>query len=77
MAVKVKTYKNAKDYEKDAAKMLEDGWQIQGQSSSQGRVRMGRTIVKGAVLLPWAIMRPSRKGEKMTVTWIKEESPSL
>ncbi len=71
MAVKVKVYKNSKDFEKDAAKMMKGGWQLQGQSGSQGRVNMGRTVVKGAVLLPWALMRPSRKDDKITATWVK------
>ena len=33
MKVEVKTYKSAKDYEKDAAKMLARGWEIQGNST--------------------------------------------
>lgn len=69
--VKVKTYKNAKAYERDAARMSRDGWVPQGQSGSRGKVNMGRTVGKALVFLPWALMRPSRKGEPITVTWVR------
>ncbi len=69
--IEVRTYKNAKDYEKDANKRMKDGWEIQGQDSGRGKVNMGRTVGKAVVFLPWALMRPSRKGDPITVTWIK------
>ena len=70
--VKVETYKNEKDYEKDAKKKLADGWHIEGQTSHHGRVNLGRTLGKAVVFAPWALMRPSRKHDKITVTWTKE-----
>jgi hypothetical protein len=70
-AVEVKTYRSAKDYERDAPKMAAAGWSPQGQSSSRGKVNMGRTVGKAVVLLPWALMRPSRKSDAITVTWMR------
>ena len=69
--VQVKRYKNAKDYEKDARTMLRAGWRMEGQSTGRGRVNMGRTVLKAGILLPWAVMRPSRKGDPIMVTWLK------
>jgi Short C-terminal domain len=69
--VEVKRYKDAKDYEKDARRMLSSGWRMEGQVAGHGRVNMGRTVLKAGVLLPWAVMRPSRKGDPITVTWLK------
>ena len=69
--VRVKTYNNAHEYERDAQRMVRDGWGIEGQSQGRGRVRMGRTVAKAGVLLPWAVMRPSRKGDPLTVTWVR------
>jgi Short C-terminal domain len=69
--VQVKRYKDAKEYEKDARKMLGAGWRMEGQSGGRGRVNMGRTVLKAGVLLPWAVMRPSRKGDPITVTWLQ------
>ncbi len=51
--------------------MLADGWHIEGQSQGRGKVNAGRTVGKAVVLLPWAMMRPSRKGDPLTVTWIR------
>jgi hypothetical protein len=66
-----KQYKDAKAYERDARTMLAQGWRMEGQSSTQGKVRMGRTVLKAGVFLPWAVMRPSRKGAPITVTWLR------
>jgi hypothetical protein len=70
-AVKVMRYKNTKDYERDARQMLAQGWRIEAQTSQRGRVNMGRTVLKAGVFLPWAVMRPSRKGDPITVTWLR------
>jgi hypothetical protein len=81
--VAVKQYKDAKAYERDARTMFAQGWRVEGQSSTQGKVRMGRTVLKAGVLLPWAVMRPSRKGAPITVTWLRGadlvevEAPSM
>jgi hypothetical protein len=69
--VEVKRYKNDKDYERDARRMLAAGWRMEGQSSHQGKVSMGRTVLKAGVFLPWAMMRPSRKGDPISVTWLR------
>jgi hypothetical protein len=70
-AVKVMRYKNTKDYERDARLMLAQGWRMEGQTGQRGRVNMGRTVLKAGVFLPWAVMRPSRKGDPITVTWLR------
>lgn len=69
--VKVRRYKNEKQYEREARLMLAAGWHIEGQSGGSGKVNMGRTVGKAVVLLPWAFMRPSRKGDTVTVTWVR------
>ena len=69
--VQIKSYKDAKAYERDAGTMLAQGWRMEGQSGTQGKVRMGRTVLKAGVFLPWAVMRPSRKGDPITVTWLR------
>jgi hypothetical protein len=69
--VEVKVYKGEKDYEKDANRRIKDGWELEGTTATQGKVKVGRTALKAVTLLPWAVMRPSRKGDKITVTWVK------
>ena len=70
--VVVRTYRSATEYERDAAEMARKGWIPQGQSSQRGKVNMGRTMGKAVVFLPWAVMRPSRKGDPITVTWVRQ-----
>lgn len=69
--VRVKTYHDAKEYERDAPVMAAAGWMPQGQTASRGKINVGRTVAKGAVLLPWALLRPSRQGDPVTVTWVR------
>jgi hypothetical protein len=69
--VKVKTYKNAKEYEKDAPKMAKHGYEPQLENDQRGKVNLGRTLAKAVIFLPWAVMRPSRKDDKITITWVK------
>jgi|GEM_PF-5041215 len=74
--VQVKNYKDAKAYQRDAAAMASMGWLPQGQTGQRGKVKVGSTAVKGAVFLPWAFMRPARKGDPITVTWVREPKPA-
>ena len=69
--IEVKRYKDAKDYERDARRMVAAGWHMEGQSGQRGKVNMGRTVLKAGVFLPWVMMRPSRKGDPITVTWLR------
>jgi hypothetical protein len=64
-------YKDEKEYEREARRLLADGWRIEAQSSQRGNVKMGSTMLKAGVFLPWAMMRPSRKGDPVTVTWLR------
>ncbi len=75
--VQVKNYKDAKAYERDAAAMASMGWLPQGQIGQRGKVKVGSTAVKAAVFLPWALMRPARKGDPITVTWVREPKPEV
>src|ERR1700686_565567 len=69
--IQVKRYKNDREYEREARQLLANGWRMEGQSSHRGKVNMGRTVLKAGMLLPWAVMRPSRKGDPITVTWLR------
>jgi hypothetical protein len=71
--VKVKTYDNHKDYEHDAKKMAKDGWMPEGQTGARGGASLAGTGAK--ILLTGglgAITGFSRKGDKITVTWVKQ-----
>jgi hypothetical protein len=70
--VRVKTYRNAKEYERDAPKMTAEGWYPEGQTGHRGKINMGRTLGKAVIFLPWAVMRPSRAGDPITVTLIRD-----
>jgi hypothetical protein len=71
--VKVKSYKNEKDFEHDAEKMLRDGWELEGQSTKNQKTAIARTT--GKVLLTGGIglliMGRSKKGDTITVTWVR------
>lgn len=69
--VQVKRYREEKEYERDAQRMVAAGWRIEAQSSQRGNVKIGSTMLKAGVFLPWAMMRPSRKGDPITVTWLR------
>lgn len=71
--VKVKIYDKHKDYEGDAKKMARDGWVPEGQTSDRGGASVGGTAAK--IILTGglgAITGFSRKGNKITVTWMKQ-----
>jgi hypothetical protein len=71
--VKVKSYKNEKEFERDATKMMRDGWEIEAQSSKDRKTAIGRTagkaVLTGGVGL--ILMGRSKKGDTITVTWMK------
>jgi hypothetical protein len=71
--VKVKTYDNPKDYEHDARQMAKGGWIPEGQTGTRGGASLAGT---GAKLLLTgglgAITGFSHKGDKITVTWVKQ-----
>lgn len=70
----VRTYRDQREYEQDARRMLYDGYEIQGQSERPGKINIGRTLGKAVMFLPWAVMRPSRQGDPLTVTWVRSNS---
>jgi len=70
--LKVKSYKNERDFEQDAKKMMRDGWQIQGQSSRSGHVSIAKTLLKTNLTLGLgALTGFSRTKDKITVTWVR------
>ena len=71
--VLVKTYDKAKDYQSDAPRMARQGWAPEGQTAGRGKVSAGGTA--GKLILTGglgAITGFSRKGDKVTVTWVKQ-----
>jgi hypothetical protein len=70
--VKIKEYKDSKEFEKDAQKMMNAGWQPEDQSQRGGHVNVGRTAT-GAVLTGGLslLLGASRTKGKITVTWIR------
>jgi hypothetical protein len=72
-AVDIVTYKTPKDYEKDAKKRIAGGWQMQGQSSLNSQVAVGRTVGKAVLTggVGLLLSGRSKKGGGITVTWIK------
>lgn len=68
----VRTYKDEKAYVKDAEEMQRRGYVAQDTHHKDGKANVGRTVAKGVVFLPWAILRPSRQGDSVTVTWVRE-----
>ncbi|HEY4869198.1 MAG TPA: hypothetical protein VII79_04245, partial [Candidatus Dormibacteraeota bacterium] len=71
--IKVKSYKNEKEFERDAAKMMKDGWELEGQSEKERKTAIGRTagkaLLTGGVGL--ILMGRSKKGDTITVTWMR------
>lgn len=69
--VVVKSYTDAAEYEADANFMVGEGWTPAMQSTGTGKRNTGRTLGKAAVFLPWALIRPSRQADPITVTWTR------
>jgi hypothetical protein len=71
--LKVKIYDSHKDYEHDAKKMAKDGWMPEGQTSARGGASLVGTGAKLVFTLGLgAVTGLSHKGDKMTVTWVKQ-----
>jgi hypothetical protein len=56
--VKVKEYKDAKEFNKDAQKMAKDGWEIQQQSQGSTHMNVGRTAFTTAATLGLNLLTP-------------------
>lgn len=70
--VLVRHYKDEASYAKDAERMMAIGYVAQDTAHKDGKANVGRTLGKAVVFLPWAILRPSRQGDKVTVTWVRQ-----
>lgn len=74
--IRVREYKNAKDFEHEARKMTKDGWEIKEQSGGSTHMNVGRTFFTtvftgGLNLLTPKVGGASYTKGKITVTWIK------
>ncbi len=72
------TYKNAKDFERDATWMSTVGWVVQGQSQAGDTVKVGGTLMQGALTggAGLLLMGRSKKSGEIVVTWVKAQ-PSV
>lgn len=75
--VKVKEYKDAKEFDKDAQKMVKDGWVLDQQSQGSTHMNVGRTLFTTAVTGGLNMLAPKIGGGsyskgKITATWVKE-----
>jgi hypothetical protein len=70
--VRVKSYKNEQEFERDAKKMIRDGWTIEGQSSKDQKTAIMRTAGKAVLTggIGLIVMGRSKKGATITVTWV-------
>jgi hypothetical protein len=68
----VRAYNDEHQYEAEAETLVKAGYEIEGQSERRGKVNVGRTVGKAVVFLPWGVLRPSRKGDKITVSWVRK-----
>jgi hypothetical protein len=76
--IKIKEYKNAKDFDKDAQKMLKDGWEIKEQTQGSTHVNWGRTLFSTVATGGLNMLTPKVGGAsftkgKVTVTWVRGE----
>ena len=69
-----KRYKDEKEFDKDAHKMLKGGWRVGHKSVESGTVRVGRSLLKSALTLSLIPNEHnvSRGPEQIVVTWIRD-----
>lgn len=73
--VRVKRYRSARAADRDARRMARAGWSPQGTAGGSTRLSLTRNAVKVSAipfLGPLALLFPSRKSERVTVTWVRE-----
>ncbi len=71
--IKVKEYKNAKEFDKDAQRMLKDGWELKDEDLKKGTVAVG-TTVRNAILtggIGLLLGGRAHTSDKIRVTWLK------
>lgn len=59
----VRTYKNQKEYQRDAEKLMRSGFVPVAQVGGDSRVTATRLLTTGVLAFAW------KKGGKVTVTW--------
>lgn len=71
--IKIKEYKNAKEFDKDAQKMTKDGWELKDEARKEGTVAVG-TTVRNAILtggVGLLLGGRAHTKDKIRVTWLK------
>lgn len=66
LEVLIKTYNTPKEFNRDAKKMLRDGWAITNQSQTGSNAGLGRKTVKFMLFWPALFLKG---GDKIMVTW--------
>lgn len=71
LELKIREYKNAKEYEKDARKMLKDGWRAEDQGEKKGTVALGTTVRNALLTGGVGLLLGGRAHtrDKIRVTW--------
>ena len=74
--IKVKEYKNGGEFDRDAQKMVRDGWEIKEQSQGSTHMNLGRTFFTtvftgGLNLVTPKVGGASLSKGKVLVTWTK------
>jgi len=71
--IKIKEYKKQEDFNKDAEKMMRDGWELKDEDLKKGTVAVG-TTVRNAILtggIGLLFGGRAHTADKIRVTWIK------
>jgi hypothetical protein len=73
MAIKMKSYKNEKEFNRDAPKMERDGWTLQTTGDKDRHTAIGRTLGKTVLTggIGLLLSGRSKKGDAITATWVK------
>jgi hypothetical protein len=73
MPVQMKSYKNEKDFNRDAPKMELAGWSLQTTGDKDRKTAIGRTAGKAVLTggIGLLIGGRSKKGDTINATWVK------
>jgi hypothetical protein len=71
--LKMKSYKNEKEFNQDSVKMVRDGWTLQGSQEKDRHTAVGRTVGKAVLTggVGLLLTGRSKKGDAITVTWVR------
>ncbi len=72
MAQQTKTYKNAKQFQSDSAKMQSNGWKVISQTSHKDTFKAGKSCCLGFIFLPLMVF--GRGKSSIIVTYEKDDN---